>query len=77
MAFLQGGSSGLIRLEPIDSSNTEFLLKNGNEVLARAHLNKAEHELPEFRGRDSKDVCREYLNELEALVNECLAKFKR
>lgn len=77
MAFLRGDPSGLIHLEPIDSSNTEFLLKNGNEVLARAHLNNAEHELPEFRGRDSKDVCREYLNELEALVKECLAKFKR
>ena len=76
MAFLQGGAKGPVHLEPIDSSNTVFLIKQGSEILARAHLNSAEHELPEFRGRDSKDVCREYLNELEYLVNECLVRFK-
>lgn len=75
MAYLQGGATGQVHLEPIDLSNTVFLIKQDNEILARAYLNSAEHELPEFRGRDSKDVCREYLNELEDLVNQCLVKF--
>lgn len=76
MAFLQGGAVGQIQLEPVDPNNTVFLVRVGGEVLAKAHLKGAEHRLPEFEGRDSKDVCREYLIELERLVTECHEKFK-
>lgn len=76
LAFLEGSAAGLIRLEPIDETNTVFLIKHGEEILAKARLSSASHELPEFGGRDAKDVCREYLSELEGLVNECLSTFK-
>jgi hypothetical protein len=75
MAYLEGGATGLIYLEPVDSTNTTFVIKKGNDILAKAHLTCAQHELPEFQGQDSKDVCREYLRELEDLVKECHAKF--
>lgn len=76
LAFLEAGAIGQVQLEPIDPTNTVFLVKVDGEVLAKAHLKSAEHGLPEFQGRDSKDVCREYLTELESLVTECHAKFK-
>jgi hypothetical protein len=76
LEFLQGGAQGQIQLEPIDPSNTVFLVKQGNEVLARAYLKHAQHEFPQFQGRDAKNVCRDYLNELERLVNDCVATFK-
>lgn len=76
LAFLQGGAVGQVQLEPVDPTNTVFLVKVDGEVLAKAHLKSAEHGLPEFEGRDAKDVCREYLNELERLVTECHEKFK-
>lgn len=73
--FLQRGAVGQIRLEPTDPTNTEALVMLGNRVLGRAKIEEAIHELPEFQGRDAKDVCREYLQELEALCAECEAKF--
>lgn len=76
LAFLESGAPGLIHLEPTDETNTVVHVKHGNEILAKAHLNSASHELPEFGGRDAKDVCREYLSELEGLVSECLSTFK-
>ena len=76
LALLEGGTRQLIHLEPIDETNTVFHIKHGDEILAKAHLNSASHELPEFGGRDAKDVCREYLTELEGVVSECLSTFK-
>ena len=76
LAFLEAGAVGQVRLEPIDPTNTVFSVKVDGEVLAKAHLKTSEHVLPEFQGRDSKDICREYLSELERLVSECQAKFK-
>ena len=75
LAFLQSGAVGQVQLEPVDPSNTVFFVKVGGEVLAKAYLNSAEHSLPEFAGRDSKDIGREYLNELERLVSECHERF--
>ena len=63
-------------MEPLDPSNTMFLVKVRGEVLAKAHLKSAEHALLEFEGRDSKDICRDYLKELERLVSECHERFK-
>ncbi|MCW5658435.1 MAG: hypothetical protein KIT60_12085 [Burkholderiaceae bacterium] len=75
LAFLEDGAKGQVNLEALDPSNTRFVLKQGERVLAPVTLEHAEHHLPEFAGRDAKDVCSEYLAELEALVNECIAKF--
>jgi hypothetical protein len=75
LAFLNGGAKGQVNLEALDPSNTRFLLKQGEHVLAPVTLEHAEHHLPEFAGRDAKDVCSEYLSELEALVAECVARF--
>jgi hypothetical protein len=76
IAFLNGGASGQVQLEALDATNTRFLLKQGGKVLAPVTLEHASHALPEFGNRDSKDVCREYLVELEALVNECISLFE-
>jgi hypothetical protein len=73
--FLNSGAKGQIRLEPTDPTNTEALVMLGDRVLAKARLDHATHELPEFPGRDAKDVCREYLADLEELVNECTARY--
>jgi hypothetical protein len=75
MQYLSGGGLGEVRLMPTDSSNTEALLMLGDRVLGKAKIEEAMHELPEFEGRDAKDVCREYLRELESLCAECEAKF--
>ncbi|WP_421910617.1 hypothetical protein [Marinobacter sp.] len=74
-SYLKSGAQGEMRLEPVDESNTIFNLMVGGRPLARAHLTKAEHEMQEFRGRDAKDVCREYVSELKELVGECLDRF--
>ena len=73
--FLSTGAKGQLRLEPTDATNTEALVMFGDRVLAKARLDEAKHELPEFPGRDAKDVCREYLAELESLVGECRARY--
>jgi hypothetical protein len=74
-AFLNSGAKALLRLEPTDRTNTEALVMLGDRVLGRARIEEAMHELPEFQGRDAKDVCRDYLQELEALLAECEARF--
>ena len=74
-SFLANGAQGKLKLEPTEPSNTHFLLMHGARVLAPVTLQSAEHHLPGFKGRDAKDVCREYLTELEALVAECLQRF--
>jgi hypothetical protein len=76
IALLQSEERHALNLEPIDETHTVFFIKHGDEILAKAHLNSAAHELPEFKGRDAKDVCREYLVELEGLVSECISTFK-
>ncbi len=73
--LLRPGTDAKVHLEPTDSSNTEAYVVVDGRVLAKAKLEHAEHEIPEFEGRDAKDVCAEYLHELEALVTECEAKF--
>ena len=73
--FLNTGAHGLIRLEATDTTNTEVLVMLGDRVLGKAKIEEATHEVPEFVGRDAKDVCREYLDELEALYAECRAKY--
>ena len=75
MEILQNKGKDVVNLEPADPSNTNFLLKHGERVFARAYLEKAVHELPGFEGKDSKDVCKMYLHELDGLVEECLKKF--
>lgn len=75
MELLQNEGKDLVNLEPVDAGNTNFLVKHGDRVLARAYLEKAEHELPEFAGKASKDICRMYLQELESLVKECWERF--
>ena len=75
--YLNSGHSESMRLEPIDQSNTVFNLMVGGRVLTKAFLKKAEHKMSEFQGRDSKDVCKEYIDELKGLVDECLQKFNR
>lgn len=74
--FFSGGAKGQIRLEPTNPTNTEALVMIGDRVLAKARLDHAIHELPEFPGRDAKDVCREYLNDLESLCNECDSRYR-
>ncbi|PCI52974.1 MAG: hypothetical protein COB36_14035 [Alphaproteobacteria bacterium] len=74
--FLTEGALGDVRLEPFDDTNTIFTVKQGDTILGKARLKAAEHLLPEFGGQDLKNVCREYLTELEELVQKCLAKFK-
>lgn len=73
--FLQSGAKGQVRLEPTDPTNTEAFIVVGDRVLGRAKIDDATHELPEFQGRDVREVAKEYLLELEALFAECGAKF--
>lgn len=64
------------RLEPIDSTNTNFYILVDGKRIAKAVLKSAEHSLPEFNGQDSYAVCKDYLDALEALVMECHKRFK-
>ncbi len=73
--FLDNGAKGQVRLEPTDRTNTEALLMLGDRVLGKAKIANSTHELPEFEGRDVRDVGKEYLAELELLCTECKAKF--
>ena len=77
MSYLNGGHSETVQIEPIDHTNTVFNLKVGDRILTRAYLKNADHKIPEFQGRDSKDVCVDYINELNNMVNECLQIFNR
>lgn len=74
--LLRPGSGAQVCLEPTDSSNTEVRVIVNGQVLATAKIDAAEHEIPEFHGRNAKDVCAEYLSEIIALVSECEAKFE-
>lgn len=73
--LLRDGGKEQFRLQPTDASNTQAYIMIGDRVLARATIDQAEHEIPEFEGRDAKDVCQDYLAELEALVSECERMF--
>ena len=64
-----------VRLIPVDPSNTKFSITACDRVLAQGDLRAAQHELPEFPGEDSKEICRRYLSQLESLVAECHEKF--
>jgi hypothetical protein len=75
LQFLHSDSRGQVRLEPTDPSNTEALLMLGDRVLGKARIDNATHELPEFQGRDVREVGKEYLAELEELCAECRARF--
>lgn len=72
---LRPGTGTQIHIVPTDETNTEANLVAGNRILAKGRIEHVEHEVPEFAGSDSKDICRQYLQELEALVAECEARF--
>jgi hypothetical protein len=73
--FLQSGAEGQVRLESTDPTNTEAFMIVGDRVLGKVKIVDAAHELPEFEGRDVREVAKEYLVELETLCTECGAKF--
>lgn len=73
--LLRDGGKEQVRLQPTDDSNTQAYVMISDRVLARATIDQAEHEIPEFKGRNAKDVCQDYLAELEALVSECERMF--
>lgn len=75
--YLNSGHSEALQIEPIDQSNTVFNIKVDGRIITKSYLKKADHQMPEFQGRNAKDVCKEYINELKGLVYECLEKFNR
>jgi hypothetical protein len=76
LAYLEGGTPGLVRLEPTDHTNTEAFLVVGARRLGKVKIEKALHEIPEFGGRDVREVCREYMRELEVLWAECKERYE-
>ena len=46
-----------------------------NKLVGMGRIEHATHELPEFKGEDALIVCKEYLVELETLIQEYDRKF--
>lgn len=73
--WLADSKNRRVRLVPVDSSNEQFALTDGTEVVAIARLAEAQHEVPEFPGEHVAGVCRRYISLLEALAEECERRF--
>ena len=73
--YLDPSANLPFRIEPTNRENTEANLFIGTEFVSKCKIERVTHELPEFEGEDVLKVCREYLNELESLVQECDTAF--
>jgi len=73
--LLKPNSGRHVRIVPTDPTNTQAHLVADNTVVAKGRIEHVTHEVPEFKGQDALEVCREYQQELEGLVRECEARF--
>ena len=73
--YLDPLAKNKIRIEPTDHTNTEAEIFCENKLVGMGRIEHVTHELPEFKGEDALIVCKEYLVELETLIQECDRKF--